>query len=186
MHSARTKQFLLILAAFGVMGKPALAQKQTPPAGGPPKAFTVPAHETYSLPNGMQVTLIPYGNVPKVTVSVALRTGNLNEPKGKLGLADLTGDLLKEGTATLTSQALAETTARMGSALNVGVGADQSTVSVDVPATAGVRIGTIEDGSVAKAGGREIAAANDRTGPLPQNSLRRASVRRNTGQRRKY
>jgi zinc protease len=115
-----------------VMGKPALAQKQTPPAGGPPKAFTVPAHETYSLPNGMQVTLIPYGNVPKVTVSVALRTGNLNEPKGKLGLADLTGDLLKEGTATLTSQALAETTARMGSALNVGVGADQSTVSVDV------------------------------------------------------
>ena len=49
----------------------AAPQKQAPPPGSAPKAFTVPAHETYSLPNGMKVTLVPYGNIPKVTVSLA-------------------------------------------------------------------------------------------------------------------
>ncbi len=108
------------------------AQKQTPPAGGPPKPFTVPAHETYSLPNGMRVTLVPYGNIPKVTLSVALRSGNLNEPQDLLGVADLTGELLKEGTKTLSAQALAEAVARMGSSLSVTVGPDETTFDIDV------------------------------------------------------
>ena len=68
-------------ATFALSAVPSFAQqKQTPPAGGPPKPFTVPAHETYELPNGMKVTLVPYGNLPKVTLSLAIRTGNLNEP----------------------------------------------------------------------------------------------------------
>ena len=55
---------------------PVSAQKQTPPEGGPAKAFTVPAHETYTLPNGMKVTLVPYGNIPKVTVDVTVVAGS--------------------------------------------------------------------------------------------------------------
>jgi len=43
------------------------------------KAFTVPAHETYTLANGMKVTLVPYGNIPKVTVSLALQSGSIDE-----------------------------------------------------------------------------------------------------------
>src|SRR5499433_2833881 len=58
----------------------AAQQKQTPPAGGPPKPFNVPAHESYTLPNGMKVTLVPYGNLPKATLSLVLRSGNLNDP----------------------------------------------------------------------------------------------------------
>ena len=61
------------------------AQKQTPPPGGQPKAFNVPAHETYTLPNGMRVTLVPYGNIPKVDISLAVRAGNLNDPRGRAG-----------------------------------------------------------------------------------------------------
>ncbi len=110
----------------------ASAQKQAPPQGSAPKPFTVPAHETYTLPNGMKVTLVPYGNIPKVTVSAVINAGNLNEPAELPGLADLMGNLMKEGTKTRTSQKVAEESADMGGSLNVSVGADESDVSVDV------------------------------------------------------
>ena len=46
----------------------------------------------------MKVTLVPYGNLPKVTLALVVRTGNLNEPADMPGLADLAGKLMKEGT----------------------------------------------------------------------------------------
>ena len=132
MTSTHTGKMLLVLSAAAVMATIAFGQKQTPPAGGPPKAFTLPAHETYTLANGMKVTLVPYGNIPKVNVSLALRAGNLNESKDLLGVADVTGELLKEGTASLSASALAESAARMGSTLNVGTGADETSFDMDV------------------------------------------------------
>ena len=39
---------------------PAFAQKETPPEGGPPKAFVFPKQDTYTLPNGLKVTLVEY------------------------------------------------------------------------------------------------------------------------------
>ena len=127
-----TKKLLLVLSAAMLMATPGFGQKETPPAGGPPKAFTLPAHETYTLANGMKVTLVPYGNIPKVSVSLALRAGALNEPKELLGVADTTGELLKEGTSSLSASALAESAARMGSTLNVSSGADETGFDMDV------------------------------------------------------
>lgn len=80
----------------------------------------------------MRVTLVPYGNIPKVTINVTLRAGNVNEPKELLGVADIAGKLLKEGTTSMSAKAQAEATARMGSTLGVGVGADETTVDLDV------------------------------------------------------
>jgi zinc protease len=127
-----TGKTLLVLSAATVMAATAFGQKQSPPAGGPAKAFTLPAHETYTLANGMKVTLVPYGNIPKASVSLALRAGNLNESKDSLGVADVTGELLKEGTTSLSASALAESAARMGSTLNVGTGADETSFDMDV------------------------------------------------------
>jgi zinc protease len=140
MTTARARNgFLLgLILLFTVGASAARAQetpkpeKQPPPAGGPAKAFNLPPHETYSLPNGMQVTLVAYGNIPKVSVSLVVRAGGLNEPREVLGVADITGELIKEGTKTLSSQQLAEAVARMGSSLGVTVGADESSVDVDV------------------------------------------------------
>ena len=132
MTRTHTKKLLLVLSAALFMAATAFGQKQTPPAGGPPKAFTLAAHETYALANGMKVTLVPYGNIPKVSVSLALRAGNLNEAKELQGVADITGELLKEGTTTLSASALAESAARMGSTLSVGTGADETSFDMDV------------------------------------------------------
>lgn len=108
-----------------------LHAREEPPAGGEPKPFKIPAHERYTLPNGLRVTLIPFGNVPKVTVSVVVRAGNLDDGEDTW-LADITGELMSEGTATLDASALARTAASMGGAIGVGVGADQTSISADV------------------------------------------------------
>ena len=127
------EKLLLVLSAAMLAATSGIAQqKQTPPAGGPPKAFTLPAHETYALANGMKVTLVPYGNIPKVSVSLSLRAGVLNEPKDGLGVADTTGELLKEGTTSLSASALAESAARMGSTLTVSSGPDETAFDMDV------------------------------------------------------
>src|SRR5258706_14523342 len=123
---------LLIFSAAVVAATSAFGQKQAPPAGGPQKAFTLAAHETYPLANGMKVTLVPYGNIPKVSVSLALRAGALNEPSEVMGAADITGELLKEGTTGLSASALAESAARMGGTLSVSSGADEASLDMDV------------------------------------------------------
>ncbi len=116
-----------LIAATPAIAQTALAQTaptQPPalpvPPIGAPKPFTVPANESYTLSNGMQVTLIPYGNAPKVTAVLRVYAGNLEEGATPW-LSDLTGDLLKEGAGTRDSAALATAAAGMGGNLNVGV-----------------------------------------------------------------
>jgi predicted Zn-dependent peptidase len=130
-NAIRIATWLVLMA--GACGIPrANAQKQAPPEGGPAKAFTVPANETYSLPNGLKVTLVPYGMIPKAQLSVALDAGGLNEGSNRIGVSDLTAELMKEGTVTLTAEQVAEEAARMGSTLEVSAGADQTTLGLDV------------------------------------------------------
>jgi predicted Zn-dependent peptidase len=132
MKKTTVQLSVLVLAATILGVAPTFAQKQTPPEGGPAKSFNLPASETYALPNGMKVTLVPYGIIPKAAVSIALDAGSLNERRDRIGVSDLTGDLFKEGTASLTSQQLAENAARMGSTLQVSIASDQSDFSMDV------------------------------------------------------
>ena len=130
---------VLVLVATLVCG-PAAAlaqeqqprQKETPPAGGTPKPFTLPKKETFTLKNGMKVTLVPYGTVPKVTVSAAVRAGSLNEGPEQVWLSAITGSMLKEGTATRTAEQVAQEAARMGGGINVSAGADLTTIGGDV------------------------------------------------------
>lgn len=127
------KKLCLLVIAGSILGiVPAAAQKQSPPEGGAPKAFTVPANETYMLPNGLKVTLVPYGIIPKAAISLAVDAGEINEGSSRIGVASLTTDLMKEGTETQTAQQVAEAAARMGSTLEVHAGKDQTKLGIDV------------------------------------------------------
>ncbi len=108
------------------------AQKQTPPAGGPPKPFVVPQKQTFTLPNGIAVTMVPYGKTPKVAMSVYVRAGNIDEKADQVWLADITGELMKEGTKTRSAAQVAREIAEMGGALEVNVGPDQTSFGSDV------------------------------------------------------
>ncbi|HUO82384.1 MAG TPA: pitrilysin family protein [Gammaproteobacteria bacterium] len=105
--------------------------RETPPQGGEPKDFELPRKETLALDNGLAATFVPFGEVPKVTVSVVVRTGNLNEGD-RTWLADLSGELMKEGTATRSAQEIATEAADMGGSVGVGVSGEQTSITADV------------------------------------------------------
>lgn len=111
---------------------PAQTPKQTPPEGGPARAFTVPARESYTLPNGLEVTLVPYGIIPKVTVDIMMTAGSADEGKDHQGVAGLTAELMKEGTDKMTAGQLADEAARMGATLNVSSSYDRTDAGLDV------------------------------------------------------
>jgi predicted Zn-dependent peptidase len=122
----------LALSALLASAPSLRAQKQAPPAGGPPKDFVVPQAATFTLPNGLAVTLVPYGTLPKATVRLEVRAGDVYEAPNEVSLADFTGRLMKEGTTTRTAEQVAAAASGMGGTLDVDVGQDQATIGGDV------------------------------------------------------
>lgn len=102
------------------------------PQPGDAKPFRVPAKQTSKLANGLEVTLVPYGSIPKAQVTVAVRAGSLNEGASQVWLSDLTGDLLQEGTKTKTAEEVDQAFARLGGRLTVTTTADQTLLTADV------------------------------------------------------
>jgi predicted Zn-dependent peptidase len=103
-----------------------------PPKAGAPRDFNVPEPTRFTLENGLQVALVQWGTMPKVRVTLVGRTGNGFEKANEVWLADLTGDLLREGTTTRTAAQISEEAARMGGSLNISVGPDTTTIGADV------------------------------------------------------
>src|SRR5262249_23571787 len=99
---------------------------------GKPRGFSVPAPRRFSLENGLAVTFVEYGTLPKVTVRLSVRSGNIDEKAGEVWLADLMGDLLSQGTDSKTASEVAEAAARMGGSINVNVGDDRTQIGGDV------------------------------------------------------
>ncbi len=125
-------QTMLLAALVTVFTSPVVAQdRETPPPGGTPKDFNLPASDTFSLDNGLAATLIPFGNVPKVTISVVVRSGNLNEGQ-QTWLADLSSDFFLEGTGSRSAEQIAQEAASMGGEVAVSVSEDQTVISADV------------------------------------------------------
>jgi predicted Zn-dependent peptidase len=122
----------IALALFLLAAAPLAAQKQAPPSPGKPKDFQLPARRDFTLDNGLAVTLVSYGTVPKVTVELGVRTGNIDEKPKEIWLADLTGDMLTQGTASRSATEIAEAAARMGGSLDVSVGEDRTNIGGDV------------------------------------------------------
>ncbi len=118
--------FALLLATF------AIAQKSSPPPAGPAKAFKLPPRQSFTLPNGLVANLVEYGSLPKVQITVAVRAGNLNEKSSQVWLADLAGDLMREGTKSKTADEVDAAFARMGGRLTITVSDDQTLLSADV------------------------------------------------------
>src|SRR6267378_1639513 len=108
------------------------AQKQTAPAGGTPKDFSLPEKKITTLPNGLGSALVQYGDIPKVTINLIIKTGNVHEAANEVWLADLTGVLMKEGTTTMDFKTISRKVAGMGGEVNVNVSADQFTISGSV------------------------------------------------------
>jgi zinc protease len=109
----------------------AWAAPEVPPTPGPTPPFELPSTTVFTLKNGLKVTLVPYGAVPKTDVSLALRLGNGDEGAKQTGLADLMGKLLLQGTAKKSAVEVAEAAARLGGALEANVRVDETSLDIE-------------------------------------------------------
>ena len=100
------------IAAAGVLLAANVAQaqtpaKETPPGPGPLRKFDVPPVQTATLANGIKIALIERHSLPIVTARIQVDAGAVREPASKSGVAVLTGNLLSEGTKSLTGAQIA-------------------------------------------------------------------------------
>jgi zinc protease len=123
----------LTWSLIGLAQTAAPAEKQSPPPGGPQKSFVLPQKQTFALPNGLQVTMVPYGKLPKVAVVAVVRAGNANEAANQVWMADFVARLMKEGGTTSRSAVqVAQEAASMGGSLEINAAADQTLITLDV------------------------------------------------------
>src|SRR4030066_2203895 len=71
------------------------------------------------LPNGLIVLHSEKHNLPIVMVTLLVKASQLNEPKDKAGLANLTADLLTEGTKNRKSTDISDEIEFIGASLYV-------------------------------------------------------------------
>jgi zinc protease len=72
---------------------PAVKDLKFPPLG----PIEIPQVETFTLPNGMKVFLLEDHELPLVHGAARIRTGNLFDPADKVGLATMTGMVMRTG-----------------------------------------------------------------------------------------
>lgn len=119
----------VLIAAFAAT---TFGQKlETPPAGGQPKAFIFPKQDTYTLPNGMKVSLVQYGALPKVSVQAVVRGGNLTEKTDQRWISSMVAELVREATTTKTAEDIARETAEMGGSIFSNSQSDKTIVGGD-------------------------------------------------------
>jgi zinc protease len=128
----RTLTAVTAAACVLCLAAPLAAEKQSPPEPGNPKDFQVPKPKRFTLANGMKVTFVSYGTIPKASVHLIVRTGNIDETANQVWLADLVAEMLTQGTATRTASQIAQQAADMGGGLDVNAAEDRTDLGIDV------------------------------------------------------
>jgi predicted Zn-dependent peptidase len=131
MNPLRRLLLAALALAGGLGGGLPASSAEAPPAPGEPQDFVLPDYRSFTLDNGLRVTLIPFGATPKVTVAAVIDTGSIDEGRDTW-LADLVAEMMSEGTTSRSAATIALEAADMGGALSVSAGEDQSSVGIDV------------------------------------------------------
>ncbi len=93
----------------------------------------VPEVKRVTLDNGMRLFLLEDHELPLVNVSVTIRTGSVYEPADKIGLASITGMVMRTGgTATKTGDEIDEELESIAASVETGIGLDEGSASMSV------------------------------------------------------
>ncbi|MDA8027928.1 MAG: pitrilysin family protein [Nitrospiraceae bacterium] len=98
-------------------------------------SYPVPAMHTKifstTLPNGLEVYVVPRPDLPLISFRIGLRAGSAEDPPGKGGTASLAASLLERGTKTHDALSIFRTIDSSGGSLEASAGRDMTTVSGD-------------------------------------------------------
>ncbi|MDX2150631.1 MAG: insulinase family protein [Bryobacteraceae bacterium] len=96
----------------------------------PLKQVTIPKIETFTLANGMKVYLLENHALPLVSGFALVRTGNLFDPPDKVGLAGMTGSVMRTGgTKSKTGEQINEELENIAASVEAGIGETSGSVS---------------------------------------------------------
>jgi zinc protease len=113
--------FLLYLAVSGFSQKQAVygGQLKYPKL----RDIEIPKVERVTLANGMQLFLVEDHELPAISIQAMIRTGSVYEPPEKIGLADITGTVMRTGgTANKTGDQIDEELERVAASVETGIG----------------------------------------------------------------
>jgi zinc protease len=102
---------------------------QERPAVGPERPFQLAPRIEKTLPNGLRVVVTRQTVVPKVTVMLTVLSGYSSDPAELTGLANLTADVIQEGTKTRNSRQIRREMFGMGGSLVAQVSQDYSSLT---------------------------------------------------------
>jgi zinc protease len=91
----------------------------------------LPRPAEVDLPNGLHLMVLEDHRLPQVTFQLIIRgAGGYYDPADTPGLASMTATMMREGTATKTTQQISEALETMAASVGVGAGLSSSTASV--------------------------------------------------------
>ncbi len=98
-----------------------------------PLKFTPPQTTRTTLDNGMTIFLLEDHELPTVHAFAAIRTGSIYEPADKLGLATLTGTVMRSGgTTSVPADKLNEELEFMAASIETNISTEEGTASLFV------------------------------------------------------
>jgi zinc protease len=96
----------------------------------PLKPLAFPDVDEFTLPNGMRVMMLESHRLPLVRGTAVIRTGNLFDPPGEVGLASVTGSVLRSGGVPgKTGDQIDEELENVAASIESGIGESTGTVS---------------------------------------------------------
>lgn len=116
--------------AVATVAAPAGPDRTKPPAPGKARPFALPAEQRLTLPNGLEVVLVPRDGVPSLAMRLSIRAGR-DASSDNVALAELTARLLRDGTRTEDATEIAAFADRNGLAVDAGVEANRVVLSAD-------------------------------------------------------
>ena len=149
-----------------------------PPAAQPAARIALPPIQSFQLRNGLEVIVVASAKLPVVSMQLAIKAGRMHEPLARLGVADLTGDmLLRGGTTKHDARQLARIIDFVGGTMGANAGYEATVLSCSVmaknistclqllpevatkPAFASTEMGPVWQGKIAEVRGRLDDAA---------------------------
>ena len=123
---------VMFLAAHSVLGAQTFDRTRPPVLGSPPKV-SLPPIVTRELSNGLKLMIVEHHELPIADFILLVGSGGTADPAGKMGVANLTAAMLREGTTTRQSLEIADQMAFLGVRLNSGSNWESSTLSLHTP-----------------------------------------------------
>lgn len=98
-------------------------------------SFKLQPYKELVLENGMKIFFIRDTSLPRLSLTLMVKSGSMQEPEAKAGLNAMTAFLLEQGSQSRDALKIADEFGQLGSALDISPGADVTTIYADALST---------------------------------------------------